>query len=52
MAYLVVQRHLGADSLHAWLAGALADRPDGHRYDVSRLSSAKGYRVLQVTRRS
>ena len=24
-AYLVVQRHLGADSLHAWLATALAD---------------------------
>jgi 16S rRNA (guanine1207-N2)-methyltransferase len=50
-AYLVVQRHLGADSLHEWLTGALDERP-GERYDVSRLGSAKGYRVLEVVRRA
>ncbi|MEX1008972.1 MAG: methyltransferase [Acidimicrobiia bacterium] len=41
-AYLVVQRHLGADSLHAWL-----ERED---YPTSRLASSKGYRVLEVHR--
>jgi 16S rRNA (guanine1207-N2)-methyltransferase len=40
-AYLVVQRHLGADSLHAWL--------EREGYEVSRLASSKGYRVLRVT---
>jgi 16S rRNA (guanine1207-N2)-methyltransferase len=45
-AHLVVQRHLGADSLHAWLAGELADRAV-----VERAGSAKGYRVLRVTAR-
>jgi 16S rRNA G1207 methylase RsmC len=44
-AYLVVQRHLGSDSLQRWLDEQLGD--DG--YEVSRLASAKGYRVLQVT---
>ena len=39
-AYLVVQRNLGADSLATWLAG--------QGYDVQRLKSKKGYRVLQV----
>ena len=39
-AYLVVQRHLGADSLHAWL------EEEGYR--VMRLASSKGYRVLSV----
>jgi 16S rRNA (guanine1207-N2)-methyltransferase len=48
-AYLVVQRHLGADSLHAWLREALAGL-GGASYDVSRLGSAKGYRVLTVHR--
>ena len=43
-AYLVVQRHLGSDSLQRWLDEQLA--PDGYR--VSRHSSAKGYRVLRV----
>lgn len=48
-AYLVVQRNLGADSLHAWLGGALGElEPDA--YAVSRLGSAKGYRVLEVAR--
>lgn len=37
-AYLVVQRNLGADSLHRWLA------TEGYACD--RLTSAKGYRVL------
>jgi 16S rRNA G1207 methylase RsmC len=44
-AYLVVQRHLGADSLHAWLESELA-------WDVSRHSSGKGYRLLHVKRPS
>src|ERR671933_896999 len=42
-AHLVVQRNLGADSLHAWLASAL---PAG--FTVGRAGSAKGYRVLRV----
>lgn len=40
-AHLVVQRNLGADSLHRWLA---------ERYVVERIASAKGFRVLRVTR--
>jgi 16S rRNA G1207 methylase RsmC len=44
-AYLVVQRHLGADSLHAWLAEHL-----GTEWSVTRAGSAKGYRVLRVAR--
>ena len=40
-AYLVVQRHLGSDSLAAWLSG------QGWR--VQRLKSKKGYRILQVS---
>ncbi len=54
-AYLVVQRHLGADSLQAWLAQHLATRhltaPHADplpRHGVRRLGSAKGYRVLEV----
>jgi 16S rRNA (guanine1207-N2)-methyltransferase len=39
-AYLVVQRNLGADSLATWLAS--------EGYDVQRLKSKKGYRVLEV----
>jgi 16S rRNA (guanine1207-N2)-methyltransferase len=42
-AHLVVQRNLGADSLHAWLAGELGC-PTG------RVASAKGFRVLRVGR--
>jgi 16S rRNA G1207 methylase RsmC len=41
-AWLVVGRHLGADSLQAWLV------EQGWR--VQRHASQKGYRVLQVTR--
>jgi 16S rRNA G1207 methylase RsmC len=44
-AYLVVQRHLGSDSLHRWLDDELGDQG----FTVSRLASAKGYRVVQVT---
>jgi 16S rRNA (guanine1207-N2)-methyltransferase len=40
VAVLVVQRHLGADSLTSWLTGL------GHR--VERVRSKGGYRVLEV----
>jgi 16S rRNA G1207 methylase RsmC len=43
-AYLVVQKNLGADSLHRWLAEDVAGMA------CRRLASAKGYRVLEVTR--
>lgn len=39
-AALVVQRHLGADSLARWL--------NDQGWDTSRLGSRKGYRLLQV----
>ena len=39
-AYLVVQRNLGADSLATWLGA--------QGYNVERLKSKKGYRVLAV----
>jgi 16S rRNA (guanine1207-N2)-methyltransferase len=39
-AYLVVQRNLGADSLAAWLAM--------QGYEVRRLKSKKGYRIIEV----
>lgn len=42
-AHLVVQRNLGADSLHRWLAEELG-------MPTERVGSAKGYRVLRVTR--
>ena len=42
-AYLVVQRHLGADSLHAWLERA--------GFPTSRIGSSKGFRVLRVAGR-
>ncbi|MDR0416620.1 MAG: methyltransferase [Propionibacteriaceae bacterium] len=41
-AKLVVARHLGADSLGSWL--------DGLGWPAERLGSAKGYRVLAVSR--
>ena len=40
-AWLVVQRHLGADSLARWIAAG------GRR--VTRVQSKRGYRVLRVT---
>jgi 16S rRNA (guanine1207-N2)-methyltransferase len=44
-AWLVVQKNLGADSLQRWLADDLGD---GWR--VERASTAKGFRLLTVTR--
>ncbi|EFA23751.1 class I SAM-dependent methyltransferase [Bifidobacterium gallicum] len=44
-AYLVVQKNLGADSLMPWLAQQLGDE-----YEVSKYSSSKGYRVIEVHR--
>ena len=41
-ALLVVQKHLGADSLHRWLAD--------EGWSVERRSSRAGYRVLEVGR--
>jgi 16S rRNA (guanine1207-N2)-methyltransferase len=41
-AYLVVQRHLGADSLAMWLTD--------QGYAVHRIGSRQGYRVLDVSR--
>jgi 16S rRNA G1207 methylase RsmC len=46
-AYLVVQKNLGSDSLQKWLAETLVDG-----YEVSRLTSVKTYRILQVLRTS
>ena len=43
-AHLVVQRHLGSDSLARWLAAEL-----GPELETARVGSAKGYRVLRVT---
>lgn len=40
-AHLVVQRNLGADSLHRWLVEELGT-------DVARTASSKGFRVLRV----
>ncbi|HWG64736.1 MAG TPA: methyltransferase [Streptosporangiaceae bacterium] len=41
-AHLVVHRHLGADSLQAWLAG--------EGWQATRVGSRSGYRILEVTR--
>lgn len=41
-AWLVVQKHLGADSLGRWL--------EGNGYIVERVRSRQGYRVLRVQR--
>lgn len=46
-AFLVVQRNLGADSLHRWLGEHL---PAGDGWQVERAGSAKGYRVLRISR--
>ena len=42
VAWLVVAKHLGGDSVHAWL--------EGRGWAVDRQASQKGYRVLRVTR--
>jgi 16S rRNA (guanine1207-N2)-methyltransferase len=44
-AWLVVQKNLGADSLHRWLQEQLADD-----FDVTREAISKGYRVLRAAR--
>jgi 16S rRNA G1207 methylase RsmC len=44
-AHLVVQRNLGADSLHRWLDAEL-----GPELATRRVGRAKGFRVLRVTR--
>jgi 16S rRNA G1207 methylase RsmC len=41
-AWLVVHRHLGGDSLAAWLGS--------EGYTVDRVASKKGYRILKVSR--
>ncbi|MFM6981017.1 MAG: class I SAM-dependent methyltransferase [Micrococcales bacterium] len=45
-SYLVVQKNLGADSLHRWLE---AELPDG--FSTIRVDTAKAYRVLRVKNR-
>lgn len=42
-AYLVVSKHLGSDSLQAWI-----NLQTG--FESQRLSTAKGYRILEVSR--
>lgn len=44
VAWIVINRHLGGDSLHTWLTG--------NGWDVTRTASQKGYRVLRVTARA
>ncbi len=44
-AHLVVQRHLGADSLQRWIGAELEAG-----LQVQRAGSAKGYRVLRISR--
>lgn len=44
VAYLVVQKNLGSDSLQKWLSEQWPEWP------VSRLASAKGFRVIEVIR--
>jgi 16S rRNA G1207 methylase RsmC len=48
VAYLVVQKNLGSDSLQRWLAEQL----DPQAYAVSRFASDKGFRILEVRRTS
>lgn len=43
-AFLVVQKHLGSDSLAKWL-----ETEQGH--EVQRLDNSKGFRVLRVTKK-
>jgi 16S rRNA (guanine1207-N2)-methyltransferase len=44
VAWLVINRHLGGDSLHTWLVG--------RGWNVQRTASQKGFRVLRVTRKT
>ncbi len=45
-AHLVVQRHLGSDSLQTWLSGSALGVP----FQVSRVASVRGFRVIRVRR--
>ena len=44
VAWLVINRHLGGDSLHTWLVD--------EGWAVTRTASQKGFRVLKVTRKT
>ncbi|MDR5701016.1 class I SAM-dependent methyltransferase [Agromyces aerolatus] len=44
-AWLVVQKHLGADSFQRWLGSEFEQG-----YEVSRAASSKGFRLLEVAR--
>jgi len=44
VAWLVINRHLGGDSLHAWLVAG--------GWQVERIASQKGFRVLRVSRKT
>jgi 16S rRNA (guanine1207-N2)-methyltransferase len=44
VAWLVINRNLGGDSLHAWL--------EGLGWQVDRMASQKGFRVLRVARKT
>jgi 16S rRNA (guanine1207-N2)-methyltransferase len=43
VAWLVINRHLGGDSLHGWLTSL--------DWDVARVGSQRGFRVLKVRRK-
>jgi 16S rRNA (guanine1207-N2)-methyltransferase len=43
VAWLVINRHLGGDSLHGWLTSL--------GWDVTRVGSQRGFRVLRVQRK-
>ena len=45
-SYLVVQKNLGADSLHRWLESELPDS-----FSTIRVDTAKSYRILRVKNR-
>lgn len=48
-AHLVVQKNLGADSLTTWIAAQRDD--EGQRWGrIEKIGSAKGFRVLRLTR--
>jgi 16S rRNA G1207 methylase RsmC len=44
VAWLVINRNLGGDSLHSWLVGL--------GWQVERIASQRGFRVLRVTRKT
>jgi 16S rRNA G1207 methylase RsmC len=59
VAWLVINRHLGGDSLHAWLVerGLPSDHPAAAQnrtegWTVDRVASQRGFRVLRVCRKS